>query len=453
MKKIHFIAIGGSVMHQLALDLQHQGYEVSGSDDEIYEPSRTLLAQATLLPAEMGWFPERITADLDAVILGMHAKADNPELLRAQALQLKVYAYPEFIYEQSVHKTRVVIAGSHGKTTLTAMIMHVLRCCGKQFDYLVGARLEGFEASVQLSHAPLMILEGDEYFASPIHRLPKIRYYQPHITLLSGIAWDHINVFPTFENYLQQFADYLQHLPPHAHIVYSGEDEHLPALIRQFAPSAASCYAYKTPHYRIEDGSLILQTEIGEVPLKVMGKHNALNVEGARKVCAWIGIENADFYAAMRTFKGAAKRLETLFSGAHCAVFRDFAHAPSKVKATTAAVREMFPQRRLVAVFELHTYSSLNAGFLQEYRHSLADCDIALIYIDEQTFVIKKLPPLSHETIAAAFEHPHLHIAGSRAALEAALQAIEWKNTNLLLMSSGHFGGLDLQKTVAANFL
>lgn len=440
---IHLIAIGGAVMHNMALALQTAGHTVTGSDDEIFEPSRSRLARKGLLPAEQGWFPERIHSGLDAVILGMHARADNPELLKAQELGIRVYNFPEYVYAASAEKTRVAICGSHGKTTITSMIMHVLRTEGKQFDYLVGAQLAGFDTMVQFSDAPVMIIEGDEYFASPIDKRPKFLFYQAQINLISGIAWDHFNVFPTFENYTDQFKLLVEHIAPQGLLIANGEDA---AVTRLVADSATQCTVqyYHTPEYAVADGQLIVHYDGKQFPMQIFGRHNMQNMEGARAVCAALDIDAVAFYAAMTTFKGAAKRLEIFKRSDDHIIFRDFAHAPSKVQATVAAVKEQFPDKQLVACLELHTYSSLNKDFIVHYNNTMQDADVRIVYFNPHTLALKKLPPLEPEAVRNYFNDPALIVLNDSQALLEQLQTLNTVNTNILLMSSGNYDNLDL---------
>ncbi len=445
-QKIHFISIGGSVMHNLALELQRQGYLISGSDDEIYEPSHTRLAAAGLLPAEMGWFPEKITEDIDAVILGMHARADNPELRRARELGMEVYSYPEFIADQSTDKQRVVIAGSHGKTTITSMILHVLRQSERTFNYLVGAQLEGFDTMVRLdADAPVIVIEGDEYFTSPEDPTPKFLHYNPHLLLVSGIAWDHFNVYPTWESYVKQFELLADSLPKAGVIVFDETDNMLDIIGQKERPDVTKVPYEAHPH-KITNGQTSLTTQTqGQVPLYVFGEHNMKNISGARAVCERLGVTDEEFYRAIQTFKGAAKRLELLAKGPTTNAYRDFAHAPSKVEATTLAVKEQFPKRRLTACTELHTFSSLNKTFLNQYRRKMDAADVAVVFYSPKTVEHKRLEPISEDEIRTAFKREDLKIFTDPANLQAFLKSQNWQNTNLLMMSSGTFGGLDLK--------
>ena len=368
---VHFIAIGGSAMHNLALALHNKGYKVTGSDDTIFEPSKSRLESKDLLPEIFGWFPEKITKNLDAVVLGMHAKADNSELLKAQELDLKIYSYPEYLYEQSKHKTRVVIGGSHGKTTITSMILHVMHYHNRDVDYMVGAPLEGFDIMVKLTdYNDFMVLEGDEYLSSPIDRRPKFHLYKPNIALLSGIAWDHINVFPTYQNYIEQFEIFVDSIVKGGSITYNHEDEEVKRIV-ETSKNSIRKLPYFTPKYTVENGQTLLETPEGKLPIEMFGKHNLNNLAGAKWICQHMGIDEDDFYEAIESFKGASKRLEKIAENSTSVVFKDFAHSPSKVKATTNAVKEQYQDRILVACLELHTYSSLNAEFLKEYKGAL----------------------------------------------------------------------------------
>lgn len=441
--QIHLIAIGGAVMHNLALALHQLGYQVTGSDDEIFEPSLSRLHKQGLLPAERGWFPEKIHDKLDAVILGMHARADNPELLKAKALGLAVYSFPEYVYEQSKHKTRVAICGSHGKTTITSMIMHVLQQRKMAFDYLVGAQLAGFETMVQFSDAPLMIIEGDEYFASPLDKRPKFLHYQSQITLISGIAWDHFNVFPTFNNYTDQFKQLMEGTKSSDTLIVFNDDTNIQSLINE-SKIAANIISYQTPEYVLNNHKFQINTSTDQYTFSIFGRHNMQNMEGAKKVCNALGISDADFYTAMQSFKGAAKRLEILKQTNDHIIFRDFAHAPSKVEATVNAVKEQYPEKILVACLELHTFSSLNKDFINQYYNTMQKADVRIVYFNPHTLTLKKLPPLSTTEVQQYFNDNDMHVVNDSAQLLLLLQKLNIVNTNLLLMSSGNFDNLDL---------
>lgn len=445
MKHIHFIAVGGAVMHQLALALHKQGNTVTGSDDEINDPARSNLAAAGILPEKAGWFPEKITKDLDAIVLGMHAKGDNPELLAAKQLDIPIYSFPQYVYEVSKNKKRVVVAGSHGKTTITSMIMHILKAEGIDFDYLVGAKVAGFDQSVKLSDAPVIVLEGDEYPASVEEKRPKIFFYHPHISVLSGIAWDHINVFPTYDNYRSQFEQYLQGIEPGSPVFYNNKDEEVRKVM---ATSAGHLHAepYSMPAYHYEDGQAVIELKTGNIPVSVFGSHNLLNMQAAIAVCKELGVSEEKCYEAIKTFTGAARRLEKIFEKDGIIAFRDFAHAPSKLKATLDAVREVWPEHTLIACFELHTYSSLNEKFLKHYMHSMDSADKAVVYFSHHALSLKGLPALEPEQVHKYFNREDLVVADNKEMLEATMKrslANAEKPLCLLLMSSGTFDGID----------
>jgi len=442
---VHFIAIGGSAMHNLALALHYKGMQVTGSDDTIFEPSKSRLNAAGLLPTHFGWFPEKITKNLDAVVLGMHAKQENPELLKAQELGLKIYSYPEFLYEQSKHKTRVVIGGSHGKTTITAMILHVLNYHDIEVDYMVGAQLEGFDVMVKLTDdADFMVLEGDEYLSSPIDRRPKFHLYQPNIALLSGIAWDHINVFPTFENYLDQFKIFVESITVGGSISYNTEDINVKSIVED-SENPIRKFPYQTPAHTIDAGVTYLETEEGPLPLEVFGAHNLNNLAGSKWICQQMGVDQDDFYEAISSFCGASKRLEKVAENANCVVYKDFAHAPSKVKATTQAVKSQYPNRPLVACLELHTYSSLNATFLEEYKGALDAADAAVVFYSPQAVELKQLDSVSETQIETAFEREDLIVFTDPTRFKNYINSLEFAQKTVLLMSSGSYGGLDFE--------
>ena len=443
---IHFIAIGGSAMHNLAIALHNKGYHVTGSDDTIHDPSKSRLENKGLLPKAFGWFPEKITQDLDVIILGMHAKEDNPELLQAQDMGLKIYSYPEFLYEQSKDKTRVVIGGSHGKTTITSMILHVLAYHDREVDYMVGAQLEGFETMVHLTQEnEFMVLEGDEYLSSPIDRRPKFHLYKPNIALLSGIAWDHINVFPTFEGYIEQFRIFTDSLTNGGIMVYNEED----AIVKEVVESSTHTikkYPYSTPTYEIEDGITAIDTPDGMMPLEIFGDHNLQNLAGAKWICQHMGIDEDDFYEAIASFKGASKRLEKIAENKQTVIFKDFAHSPSKVKATTEAVKKQYVKREVIACLELHTYSSLNAEFLGEYKGALDQADKAVVFYSPHAVKIKQLDEVTTAQIGAAFGREDLMMFTNPAEFKAFLFSQNLEQTAVVLMSSGNYGGLDFEE-------
>lgn len=438
--RIHFIAIGGAAMHNLAIALHKKGLNITGSDDVVYEPSAGRLASFGLLP-ENGWHPEKITADIDVVILGMHARADNPELLKAQELGLKIYSYPEYVYEQSKDKLRIVIGGSHGKTTITSMILHVLNHYQKSFDYLVGAQLAGFDTMVQLSSAPVIIIEGDEYLASPIDRRPKFHLYRANIAVISGIAWDHINVFPSFADYVAQFAKFLDTITPGGKVIYCKEDVDLKRIAENSAAPITKL-PYGVPGHRVENGITYLLPQ--NTALKIFGNHNLMNLHAARLVCAELGINEDDFNIAIATFTGAAKRLEVLHSVGETTVYKDFAHSPSKLKATIGAVKAQFDDRKLVAFMELHTFSSLNKAFLQEYKGAMKNADVRIVYIDAKTFAQKQMQPLTEKEIKEAFDDQEILFFDQAHEVETFLLSLNYHKANLLLMSSGTYAGMDL---------
>lgn len=439
---VHFIAIGGSAMHNLAIALKRKGIIVTGSDDEIFEPSRTRLAKENILPSEMGWNPTFIHADLDAVILGMHACEDNPELLKAKELNIPIFSYPEYLYEQSKDKTRIVIGGSHGKTTITSMLLHVVSALNLSVDYMVGAQLEGYDCMVKITEdAPFMILEGDEYLSSPIDRRPKFHLYKPHIALLSGIAWDHINVFPTYDNYVKQFEIFCEQIEEGGTLVFNSEDSEVNTLGNTFS-SKIKTIPYKTPSYDVTDHGTVLHHEGKKYPLSIFGAHNLQNLMGAMYVGEAIGISNDAFLQAMETFKGAGKRLEKVCQTDDFVMFKDFAHSPSKLKATTKAVKEQFSSRKLVACMELHTFSSLKKEFLPHYKDAMQAADVALVYFSHHVVEHKKLEPISKEEVQAAFGGNVLVYTETNEVLDF-IRKQDWNNAVLLMMSSGNFDGID----------
>ena len=430
-------------MHNLAIALHNKGIQVTGSDDTIFEPSKTRLENKGLLPDKFGWFPEKINTSIDAVILGMHAKENNPELLKAQEIGLKIYSYPEFLFEQSKEKTRVVIGGSHGKTTITSMILHVMNYHNINVDYMVGAQLEGFETMVHLTaENEFMVLEGDEYLSSPIDMRPKFHLYQPNIALISGIAWDHINVFPTFENYIEQFSIFADSLTNGGIMVYNEEDEVVKRVIEN-TQKPFKKYPYKTPNFKLVNGTTIIDTPEGEMPLEIFGVHNLQNLAGAKWICQHMSVNEDEFYEAIVSFKGASKRLEKIAENASTVVFKDFAHSPSKVEATTKAVKEQYANRKVLACLELHTYSSLNPEFLNEYRGALEFADKAVVFYSPHAVEIKKLEKISEQQIKDAFKRDDLIVYTNPVEFKEFLFKQDFENMALLLMSSGNYGGLD----------
>jgi len=437
--KIHFIAIGGAVMHQLALDMLRLGYDVSGSDDEIYDPALSNLRESGICPEKFGWFPEKIIKDLDFIVLGMHARAENPELLKARELDIKIYSYPELVYSFSENKKRVVVAGSHGKTTTTSMILHVLKKNKVDFDFLVGAKLDGFDRMVKLTNAPILVVEGDEYLSSPIDRVPKIHKYHPHISVLTGIAWDHINVFPTFENYKEQFSIYLQTFEKNGILFYYKNDSNIVQILQN---ESLEIKAIPYEGLDREEGSLIRYH--GKVyPISVIGKHNLENMHAALMVCRELGISEGLFFDSIADFTGAQKRLQKLFDKDGKLVYLDFAHAPSKVKATCSAFADWYDDKPLLAVLELHTFSSVSSAFLPEYYHSLESADRVIVYLSPHTFAMKQMSMLTSSDIQKAFDHPRLIVITNPAELKEELERQELKDYHVLMMSSGTFDKLD----------
>jgi UDP-N-acetylmuramate: L-alanyl-gamma-D-glutamyl-meso-diaminopimelate ligase len=442
--RLHFIAIGGAVMHSLAIALHRQGHTVTGSDDKIADPAYTNLSIDGIMPEKVGFYPEKISANLDGVILGMHARIDNPELIRAQELKIPIYSFPQYIYEVSKNKKRIVIAGSHGKTTITSMVMHVLHHCGLDIDYMVGARVKGFDTGVRLSiDAPIIVLEGDEYLASPIERESKFMFYHPHIALITGIAWDHINVFPVYEGYVDQFRKFAESIEPGGTVTYYSGDTELEKIFATYK-GAAKAISYHTSAYTVRNNRTYISTPDGEYPMIIFGTHNMQNMEGARIVCREAGISDHDFYTAMTTFEGAANRLEKLGENKQTMVYKDFAHSPSKLQATVRAMKEQYTDRRLTAVMELHTFSSLNKDFLHEYKGGMDKADMAVVFIDDEAMKLKQMPPLDPQLIIDSFGRNDLKVFSDRESLKSFLLSQNWQNNNLLLMTSGQFGGMNI---------
>ena len=444
--KLHFIAIGGSAMHNLAIALHIKGIEISGSDDEIFEPSKSRLAKYGLLPKNEGWNENNITKDIDAVILGMHARLDNPELIKAQQMDIKIYSYPEYLYEESKDKIRIVIGGSHGKTTITSMIIHVFNHLNIDCNYMVGAQLQGFEVMVKLSHAAkYMIIEGDEYLTSPIDLRPKFHLYEPDIALLSGIAWDHINVFPTFKNYVEQFNIFVNLITKKGKLIYCDEDPEVVDVAIQSREDIKK-FPYSIPTHSIRNGITYILFKDNEIPLHIFGNHNLMNLNGARLVCNQAGISDEDFYKAIPSFQGASKRLELVKANNVSSIYKDFAHSPSKLKATTTAVKEQFKDRKLVACMELHTFSSLTQEFLLQYKNCMLAANEAIVYFNPHTIEHKKLESISVEDVKHAFNRIDLQVFTDSVLLVEYLQKTNWKHKNLLMMSSGNFDGINLNE-------
>lgn len=442
--RVHFISIGGSVMHQLAIALSKKGYQVSGTDDEIFEPAAGNLAAAGLLPDKIGWNPELITTDLDAVILGMHAKDDNPELLKAKELGLAIYSFPEYIYQESRQKKRVVVGGSHGKTTTTSMIMHALKELNRDFDYLVGAKLAGFERSVRVTDAPVIVCEGDEYPASAIERKPKFHFLYPHVAILTGIAWDHINVFPTFNFYLEQFVIFMNRIEKGGVLIYNASDEVLNKLVQDHQRTDIRYQPYAVPAHTIQDGITTVTIAGVSGKLRVFGNHNLMNLQAAYYACAELGVTAGDFIRVMQDFSGASKRLELLASNEQVNVYRDFAHAPSKVKATVEAVKQQYPDRKLFGILELHTYSSLNEAFMQQYKGAFDQVDVGVVFYSKHALELKRMPDLPAKKVKEGFAKEGLLVINDKAILETWLKSQDFSHSNILLMSSGNYDGIDI---------
>lgn len=441
---VHFIAIGGSAMHNLAIALSRKGTDVTGSDDEIFEPSRTRLEKQGILPLSIGWDAKRISSELDAVIVGMHAREDNPELIKAKELNIPIYSYPEYLFEQSKNKTRVVIGGSHGKTTITSMLLHVVNELGMNVDYMVGAQLEGYDCMVKLTEdAPVMILEGDEYLSSPIDRRPKFHLYRPNVAIISGIAWDHINVFPTFDNYVDQFDIFCSLIEPNGTLIYNTEDEEVNKLGEKYAASL-NVMPYKTPTYEVAENGTRLFFDDEIFNLKIFGGHNLQNLMGAMRLGEAIGIEPKDFFKAVQSFTGAGKRLQKVAEKAAFTMFKDFAHSPSKLKATTKAVKEQFAERHVVACMELHTFSSLKKEFLPHYKNAMKMADEAVVYFSPEVVKHKKLDPISKELVAEGFGGNVVVMNETEEVLQF-IRSKKWNNAVLLMMSSGNFDGINYE--------
>lgn len=439
--KVHFIAIGGSAMHNLAIALSRKGYKVTGSDDEIFEPSKGRLKREGILPEGIGWDPSKITKDLDAVILGMHARENNPELAKAKELGLEIFSYPEYLYEQSKHKKRVVIGGSHGKTTITSMILHALNELKIDVDYMVGAQLEGYDCMVKLTQEnEIIILEGDEYLSSPLDRRPKFHLYKPHVALISGIAWDHINVFPDYNDYVDQFSIFCDIIEDNGTLIYNVEDSTVKEVAERKQRNL-NMIPYKTPNYQVTEQGTILTFDGRDYPLSIFGKHNLQNLIGAMEVCKAIGVDSNAFFSAMEKFTGAGKRLEKVTESDEFVMYKDFAHSPSKLKATTAAVKEQYPDRTLVACMELHTFSSLQKSFLPEYKGAMEAADEAMVYFSPSVVAHKKLPPIDEEDVNKGFGG--VKVATKTEEVLDFIRSFDWKNKVLLMMSSGNFDGIN----------
>ena len=449
--KVHFIAVGGSVMHNLAITLKQLGYEVSGSDDKIYDPSRSRLEKHNLLPKDIGWFPELIHKEIDFIVLGMHAKKNNPELLKAQELNCKIYSYPELIFEFSKSKTRIIIGGSHGKTTVSSMILHVLDFYDIKVDYLLGAQIEGFENMVHITDDnEFILIEGDEYLSSPIDNSPKFHKYNSNIAVITGIAWDHINVFPTFENYISQFEKFIETITDGGVLVFNELDELVLEIVNKSEKTIRKI-GYGKPNFEIVDGVTYVKTSEGDVPLKVFGDHNLSNLSAAKQICALMGVFDDEFFAAIASFKGASKRLETIYRDNNKIIIKDFAHSPSKLKATIVAVKNQFSNKNIIAVYELHTYSSFNQKFIKEYLNSMSSADKKIVYYDDEVLKKRSEFKINEKIIKDSFGSDDLIVISKKSMLEQSISKINLYNTALLMMSSGNFSSIDMLSVVKNN--
>ena len=444
--QLHFIAIGGSAMHSLALAMHRLGHRVTGSDDAIFDPSKTKLEQANLLPDTLGWHPEKLNNEIDVVVLGMHAKADNPELIMAQALGLKIQSYPEFLASMCKEKSTVVVAGSHGKTTITAMVLHVLNYHGVSTDFMIGAPVPAVTETLSISDEnDFILLEGDEYLSSAIDSQPKFLWYKPEIALISGIAWDHVNVFPTFEDYISQFEKFIYSIVEGGVLFYNEEDKELKSLVENCSHPVKKI-PYGTPEHTLDNGITYLNTSEGSLPLSVFGTHNLMNLAGARWISQLMGVDVSDFYEAIPSFTGAAKRMERLAKGKTAILFKDFAHAPSKVSASAKAVKSQFSRHKIKVCLELHTYSSLDATFIKQYKDSLTAADEAIVFYDPEALKIKNRAPIDPDAIKKAFNHSSIVVITEAKVLQKELFEQEYVNYVLVMMSSGNFGDLDWEK-------
>jgi len=439
---IHFIAIGGSVMHSLAIELKINGHNITGSDDIIYDPAKSNLNTHNLLPKRYGWYIDNIHSRLDVIILGMHAKKNNPELLEAQKQNISILSFPEFIFMYSKTKKRIVISGSHGKTTITGMILHVLTEKKINADYLLGAKVDLLDKQVSLSKNNVIIIEGDEYLSSAIDSKPKFMHYKPHILVVSGIAWDHFNVFPTLDSYQYAFQRILmQVMKASGKIFYSDND----VFLSSFLDKKELTYRYSLPNYIVQDGKFIIVNNNEQIPLKIFGKHNLYNMQAAKYVCNELGINDASFFQSIKNFKGASKRLSLIKDyDNHSSVYYDFAHSPSKVAATINALRELHPNRYLVACLELHTFSSLNVDFIPNYANVFVECNEVWIYVSNETLKVRGLDSINSQFILRVINHQNIIFLTDKEDLQRKLLNISLSNTNLLMMSSGNFSGLGI---------
>lgn len=447
---IHFIAIGGAAMHNLAIALKRAGHAVTGSDDEIFDPAKTRLQKEGLLPETEGWFPQKLHAGIGAVVLGMHAKADNPELQRAKELGLSIYSYPEYLYEVWKNKKRIVIGGSHGKTSITSMILHAFKACEVQSDYMVGALLQGFENMVSIQDSSqLAVMEGDEYTASILDLRPKFHLYRANVGVISGIAWDHINVFPTYEKYVEQFSIFIDTIEPGGVLIYNSEDAEVKRVAESHPRTDIRKVPYTAPEYTVADETFTVVHNGRTYPLAVFGKHNLSNLSAAAAVAREAGIDEHRFWTAATTFQGASNRLEKLAEGPKGICYKDFAHSPSKVKATLDAFRERFSERKVTACFELHTFSTLNKDFLPGYADALNSADRAAVYYSPHTLELKRMPALDADFVRQCFGRDDLAIITDTETLAGFIAGSASDNSALLLMSSGNWGGLNVKELAA----
>lgn len=444
--RVHFIAIGGSVMHNLAVNLADQGHQVTGSDDQIVEPSKSRLQKVGLLPEKLGWFPEKITEDLDAIILGMHAAADNPEVKRAEELGIKIYSYPEFVYQQSEDKIRVVIAGTYGKTTITSMVMHVLKKLNREFDYLVGAQLEGFGSLVKLTaHSPVIIIEGDEYYASALDYQSKFLYYKPNIALISGVEWDSFRTHIEEERYYDQFRSFITTIVPRGTLIYNKDSKHLVDIVEETKECKINRHGYKMPEYTINKGVTYLDLGETKIPLKVFGKHNLSNIMGAYTVCEWLGVKRDEFYEAIQDFKSSIRYLEFVAGTDTSVVYQDFAHSPAKLRSSIHAIKEQFPYQALVTIIELNAYDVIEDDKFYAYENTMQGSDHAVAFVNLENVKNLNINVTDLEAkLEKVFNHPSFRVITSVAVLGDFLESFKSNGHNLLFMSSNSHSGVNM---------
>lgn len=436
--RIHFIAIGGAIMHNLAIDLHKNGHTISGSDDQIFEPSFSKLKKYSLMPKNLGWNADFITDEIDLIILGMHAKEDNLELKKALELGLKIQSFPEFVASQITDKKRVAIAGSHGKTSTTAMLMHILKDNNFEFDYLVGSELPGYESMVKLSNAPLIVIEADEYLSSKLDQRPKFLWYKPQLSVITGIAWDHINVFPTFELYKKAFTDFIDSHQADSSIFFYQFDEELSKIINN---STYKCRPYTELTAKNQGQySIVLDNNEEEYYFPFFGNHFLQNASAAIHLAMELGLNQKDIYKALESFPGSAKRLELVWANDQLFIYRDFAHSPSKVMATIKAFSRQFKDYQVFFVFEPHTFSSQQIDFIQHYNKCFEDLN-AYIFMDKKAFALKNKPMLSGPDIENAFGTNSILNSATELMKEIRKSSQKSKKTVWVLMSSGNMGG------------